>query len=61
MRTKRPSSDWELLETINSPRIAEYALNDYEKIMSSEDERDIRMIRADNEAEARAKLEESAN
>jgi hypothetical protein len=57
VRSLRPPSDWELLEAINHPRIAEYALSDYEKMLGSEGVTEVRMVRAGDEAEARVKLE----
>ena len=56
VRSLRPTSGWELLEAINHPRIAEYALSDYEKMLGDETATEVRMVRADNEAEARALL-----
>jgi hypothetical protein len=56
VRSLRPPSGWELLEAINRPRIAEYALGDYEKMPGDETATEVRMIRADNETEARALL-----
>jgi hypothetical protein len=56
VRSLHPPSGWELLEAINHPRIAEYALGDYEKMLGDENATEVRMIRAENEAEARALL-----
>lgn len=57
VRSLRPPSGWELLEVINHPRIAEYALSDYEKMLGNEGVTEVRMVRAGDETEARAKLE----
>ncbi len=56
VRGLRPPSGWELLEAINHPRIAEYALSDYEKMLGDEGTTEVKMVRASDEAEARALL-----
>ena len=56
VRSLRPPSDWELLEAINHPRIAEYALSDYEKMLGDESTTEVKMVRAESEVEARASL-----
>ena len=56
VRSLRPLSEWELLEAINHPRIAEYALSDYEKMLGNEGVTEVRMVRAGDEAEARTTL-----
>lgn len=56
MRSLHPPSGWELLEAINHPRIAEYALSDYEKMLGDEGTTEVTMVRASDEAQARALL-----
>lgn len=56
VRSLHPPSGWELLEAINHPRIAEYALSDYEKMLGDESTAEVRMVRAGDETQARALL-----
>lgn len=54
---KKQAGAWELLEAINNPRIAEFAVTDYERMISDNDSGEVRTVRAKSEPEAREKLD----
>lgn len=46
-----------MLEAINNPRIAEFAVTDFERVISDNESGEVRIVRAKSEPEAREKLD----
>lgn len=57
IRTKDPTSGWELLEAVKSEGIATQALKDYKRMLGGQRITEIVMVEANSTGEARGKLE----